>query len=240
MKLLSPPKISPAEACPYIQGEMASHEFFLASDLSAEELEICLAKGFRKFGIYYFRPACGTCQSCIPIRVSAKSFSPSKSQRRVLNKNKDIEVRYSNLSYREEIYDLFVKHSKIRFAMEHEKIGSREEFIQTHFTPSCPSLLSEFYLENKLIAVGFLDVSEDSVSSVYFVYDPDYARRSLGIYGALKEIEFTNKTGKDHYYLGYWLDCNRYMKYKNQFYPHQIYDWKKESWISVLSSEKKI
>lgn len=232
MKLLSPPRISPEENCPYIDGELARHEFFLATEVDAKEFDTCLAQGFRKFGIYFFRPNCRQCQRCLPLRVKAKDFKPTKSQKRVLKKNQDLKVFYKPLVYREEIYQLFIKHSKIRFGQNEDKPGSREDFIQTHFTPSTPSVLSEFYLEDKLIAVGFLDLAASSASSVYFIYDPDYEKRSLGIYGALKEIEFTSNSGREYYYLGYYIAENKSMMYKNQFHPHEVYDWVKEVWTS--------
>ncbi|MCR9204211.1 MAG: arginyltransferase [Halobacteriovoraceae bacterium] len=230
MKLLSPPRISPEEKCPYLPDQQARHEFFLATEVDAKEFNGCLEQGFRKFGIYFFRPNCSTCKKCLPLRVRASDFKPTKSQKRVLNKNKDVKVFYKPLLYREEIFQLFVKHSKARFNQSEEHNESREEFIQTHFTPSTPSLLSEFFLEGKLIAVGFLDISSDAVSSVYFIYDPDFQKRSLGILGALKEIEYTKKSHKSYYYLGYYIEENRLMSYKNQFHPYEVYDWGTETW----------
>jgi leucyl-tRNA---protein transferase len=230
MKLISPPKISPEEPCPYADGELTRHEFFLAQDLTEEELDSCLERGFRKFGIYYFRPACHNCTQCIPLRVSTEDFTPSTSQKRVLKKNKDIVIKYGPLAFREEIYQLYIKHSQVRFNYTQEKIGPREEFIQTHFTPSAPSLLSEFWLDGNLVGVGFLDISKKSVSSVYFIYDPDLSKRSLGIFGVLKEIEFALETGRPFYYLGYYIESNKSMRYKEQFRPHQKFNWNKEIW----------
>jgi arginyl-tRNA--protein-N-Asp/Glu arginylyltransferase len=230
MKLLSPPRLSPEEKCPYIDSQLARHEFFLATEVDAKEFNSCLERGFRKFGIYFFRPNCKTCQKCLPLRVLADKFQPTKSQKRVLKKNSDINVFYNPPLYREEIYQLFVKHSKIRFNQDEEKTGSREDFIQTHFTPSTASVLSEFFLDDKLVAVGFLGLSIEATSSVYFIYDPDFEKRSLGIFGALKEIEYTKEAHKKYYYLGYFIEENQSMNYKNQFNPHETYDWNKETW----------
>jgi len=210
----------------------------LAQDLSEEELDEFLSQGFRKFGIYFFRPNCLNCQKCLPLRVKAEAFVPSKSQTKVLKKNKDIMIKYNALAFREDIYQLFCKHSQARFDQSQEKLSTREEFIQTHFTPSAPSLLSEFYLDEKLVAVGFLDISKQAVSSVYFIYDPDHSKRSLGIFGALKEIEFARQTNRPHYYLGYYIEENPSMNYKNQFTPFEIYNWSTGEWEEALSSSK--
>lgn len=48
----------------------------------------------------------------------------------------------------------------------------------------------KYYLENQLIAVGVVDLLPQSVSSVYFFYDPDYKKYSLGVYGVLSEIDY--------------------------------------------------
>lgn len=230
MRLLSPPKLSPEETCPYLENRMSRHEFFLASNLSEEELEVCLSKGYRKFGIYYFRPACSKCQLCLPLRVRVDLFTPSKSQKRILKKNKDLEIKYRTLTFKEELYQLYRLHSKVRFDYNDDKIGSREEFIQTHFTPSAPGMIVEYWLKDELIAAGFIDISSEAISSVYFIYHPDYKDRGLGIFGALKEIEYAKALSKKYFYLGYFVKENNFMNYKDQFRPFEVYDWKKEDW----------
>lgn len=230
MKLLSPPRLSPEERCPYLPQRMARHEFFLAQSLDDSEFDQVLEKGFRKFGIYFFRPQCKSCQKCLPLRVQAQAFSPTKSQKRVLKKNQDVSVSFRPQIFREEIFQLFVKHSKIRFNQDESSVSAREQFIQTHFTPTTKCLLSEFYLGQTLIAVGFLDISQKATSSVYFIYDPDHSKRSLGVFGALKEIEFTREQGLSYYYLGYYIEENNSMSYKNQFSPYELYDWDEDKW----------
>ena len=39
------------------------------------------------------------------------------------------------------------------------------------YSPSTPSLQSEFYINGELIGLGFLDRGKDCLSSVYFIYD---------------------------------------------------------------------
>lgn len=46
----------------------------------------------------------------------------------------------------------------------------------------------KYYLDDELIAVGVVDLLPESVSSVYFFYDPAYKKYSLGVYGVLSEI----------------------------------------------------
>lgn len=229
MKLLSPHQLSPEDICPYLPEQFARHEFFLATELNEEELDNILQAGFRKFGIYYFRPNCRSCNSCSPIRILTNKFEPSKSQRRLIKKNQDIKINFSSVVFEEEIYELFLKHDQTRFKNKNQ-FTSRTDFIQTHFTVTSPSLLLKAYLDDKLICVGFLDIGKQSVSSSYYIYDPDFLKRGLGIWGAIQEIEFARSLNIPHYYLGYYLEQNNSMNYKSQFLPHEFYDWSKKEW----------
>lgn len=52
------------------------------------------------------------------------------------------------------------------------------------------SFHQQYWLDDKLIAVGVIDILPGSVSSVYFFYDPDYNFLSLGTYGSLRWVLF--------------------------------------------------
>lgn len=71
--------------------------------------------------------------------------------------------------------------------------------------------------EIKLIAIAVLDVLDHAVSSVYFIYDPDYSHLGLGTVSALREICIAEIFQRKWYYLGYYIpDCDK-MKYKAKF-----------------------
>jgi len=220
--------ISDEFSCPYLD-QQARNEYFFAMELDHDDINKLLAEGWRKFGWYYFRPACDNCKACIPLRILTNEFKPSRSQRKVLNKNADTEMKVSSLEFRDEIFELYKKHSRIRFDQPSEK----QDFIETHFFPSCPAVQTEYYIDNKLVAVGFLDQGATGLSSVYFIYDTDYSHLSLGVYGALMEIELAQKMNLEYYYLGYWIPENKSMRYKNKYYPHELMDWETNDWSRV-------
>ncbi len=227
MIIIQEPHISDNNSCAYIEGETCRFQYFFALDLNENELDVLLSSGWRKFGVYYFRPDCGKCFKCIPIRILTGEFSASKSQRRVLRKSSEIEVKFGPLEFKEEIYDIYREHSKTRFGNETE----REDFISTFYTRTCPAYQSEYYLNNELIGVGFLDRSSQSLSSVYFIYRTDFMDYNPGTYSILKEIEFAAGLGLPYYYLGYYIAENPRMSYKNQFFPNEKYDWNKGLWL---------
>ena len=220
--------ISDSFACPYLE-KLARNEYFFAMELDHNEINKLLAEGWRKFGWYYFRPACDNCQACTPLRILTQEFKPSRSQRKVINKNVNTEFKVCSLDYRDEIFELYKKHSRERFDQPSEK----QEFIETHFFNSCPGLQTEYYVDGKLAAVGFLDQGSEGLSSVYFIYDTDYSHLSLGVFGAIKEIELAKKMDLKYYYLGYWIEQNKSMRYKNKYYPHELMDWDSEEWNKV-------
>ncbi|KAK6462643.1 arginine-tRNA-protein transferase [Scheffersomyces coipomensis] len=74
-----------------------------------------------------------------------------------------------------------------------------------------------YYLEDKLIAVSVLDFLPTGVSSIYFIWDPDYAHLSLGTLSGLREILMCEELKLGYYYLGYYIDDCPKMNYKSKF-----------------------
>ncbi len=226
MILLQEPTLSSWESCSYLPDRKWRFEYFFAMNLTSGELEGLLEKGWRKFGTYFFRPQCDPCRSCIPVRVLTQKFTPTKSQRRVLRKCADIKVSFSPLQYSERIYEIYRDHSLNRF----NRITDRDDFIHSFYFQSCPGLQSEYYLGGQLIAAGFLDRSDRGFSSVYFVFDTAYESYSLGTFSIIKEIEHAASIDLTYYYLGYYIEENRSMSYKNNFKPTEQYDWETGTW----------
>ncbi|MCP4163092.1 MAG: arginyltransferase [Deltaproteobacteria bacterium] len=224
--ILKEKEFSEEENCPYFPERKSRNEFMLATDLSGEEFNELLKNGWRRFGIYFFRPNCKYCNACIPIRIPVNKFMLSKSQRRVQKKNKDTKVIVRELSFHESLYDLYEDHSK-RFDQE----SSRENFIQTFFHRSVPAIQTEYYVNEKLSGFGFIDIGKEGASSVYFVFGSEFSKLSIGTFGVIKEIEISKNSGLDYYYLGYYLEKNKHMKYKNSFKPYELYDWGKDIWV---------
>jgi len=212
--------------CPYLPDRKKQIRYFLASELNESDISLLLAKGWRKFGVYFFQPSCPDCSECIPVRVLCDEFKPSKSQRRNLKKNSNIDIVFAPLKYSERAFEIYKDHSSQRFSQD----CNLEEFISGFFSPSVPSLQSEYYLNGELIGLGFLDKGEGCLSSVYFIYDTKFSHLGLGTFSILKEIEHTQMLGLKYYCLGYYVqECQR-MAYKNNFRPREHYNWLEDKW----------
>lgn len=225
---LQEPRLSEDSPCPYLEGKTFRQEYFFAHDLTAEEFQKYLESGWRRFGLFFFRPRCPACRECKPIRIKAREFQPGKSQRRIRRKNKGTEVLLRPPSFREEIFQLYLAHRK-KFP-DRKEDEDRETFIRSYFQPAVPTFLSVYTHQGHLAGTGFLDQGVDGLSSVYFCYHPDVAHLGLGTFSIMKEIELVHQLGMDYYYLGYYIaDCNR-MNYKGKFHPAQIMDWDSGNW----------
>lgn len=218
--------IGPPGPCAYLPELRWRFEYFFAAELDGTELESYLSRGWRKFGLHYFRPRCSGCLACVPLRVRVRDFLPTKSQRRVLRKGTAVSMTMGPLDYDDELFEVYRDHSWNRFG----KHSSPEEFIDSFFVESCPSLISRYRLNGELIAVGFLDRSDQALSSVYFTYRGAFDHLGLGNLSVMREIEYARSQGMEYYYLGYHIAQNRSMAYKNRFHPHETMDWETEQW----------
>ncbi len=210
----------PAHACPYLPGREARICGFVAESLSASLYHELMDLVFRRSGRLFYRPACAGCRECVPIRVSVAAFTPSRSQRRVSRRNADVSVEVGRPMPTDEKHALFRRY----LAGQHDgsMSGERSSFEQFLYAPAVDTLEFEYRLGRRLVGVGLADVCVRSLSSVYFYFDPEMRRRSLGVYSALQEIEYCRREGIPHYYLGYYVQDSGAMNYKARFRPYEL------------------
>jgi arginine-tRNA-protein transferase len=231
MKILSAPKLSDIQPCPYLDNRDSVQEFFFALEMSDVEIEILISNGWRKFGAYIFRPSCLTCKECRPTRIDVKNFTLNKKQRKLVRKSEDIKIEFLPLHFKEEFYEIFKDHSKNRFNQTPSEIGDIDSFKETFFIKTCPSEVCIYSLDEKIIAWGIIDIGTDSLSSVYFAFDTNYSKLELGKLSILKEIEHAKKLGLSHYHLGYYIEGNKSMAYKATYSPRQFMSWEDGKWL---------
>ena len=210
------------EPCPYLDDQVSRLPLrYQRRRPSASEFDDSLGQGDRRVGMMLYRTNCPTCRACEPIRVPVMTFKPSKSQRRLLNKNKGLQVKLGPAIFTQERLELFNRHKFERGLNKNERPMKRSGY-ENWLLHSCANTREfRYYFEEKLIGVSILDFGERDVSSVYFYFDPDFAHLSLGTYSALFEIMWMRSRALRHYYLGlYVADCS-HLSYKARFYPHQ-------------------
>jgi arginine-tRNA-protein transferase len=203
------------------------NEQFFADQVSSDQLDVLLAGGWRHFGTQFFKYSYGfydlDVRRVIPLRIRLEDFSVSKSQRRVLRKNTDLETVIKSVEITAQVEALFEMH-KQRF-----KSGVPESIydflsVEPSTTP-CEGQEVAVYDDHHLLAVSYFDVGAMSNSGIYAMFDPDYADRSLGIFTMLKEIEHAIETGKQFYYQGYSYEGPSFYDYKKRFRGSEGFDW---------------
>ena len=215
----------PDRPCPYLPGRVEIIRGFACERMPGEMYHAFMDRAFRRSGRLFYQPVCRGCRACQPIRVPTATFRTSKSQRRVWRRNQDLAVtvtphpRASN-----EKFKLYLRYQRARH--DRERDGGDADiagFVDFLYRSAVDTV--EFAYRDaagKLIGVGIGDLCAASLSSVYFYFDPNERRRSLGIFSAMWEIAFAAERNVPHYYLGYWVrDCAT-MKYKAEFRPHEL------------------
>lgn len=179
--------------------------------------------GFRRSGNHIYRPHCASCSACIPARIPVAEFQPRRGQRRILQRNRDLMVTYSDDIRDDEAFDLYHRYICLRHAdgdMYPPDRDQYEAFLNrvwdcTHYY--------RFYDRGRLVALAVIDELEDGLSAIYTFFEPGEDRRSLGTFAILWQVEKARDMGLDYVYLGYWIRDCRKMSYKSDFRPLEIY-----------------
>lgn len=227
---LYPQSLDERSKCPYIKdGRERQFRYFFATQLDSNELGGYLRSGWRKFGMYYYKPECPQCQACQPLRVKVQDLKLSKSLRRCWNKS-DAVLSYEieKPIYSDRAFEIYRKHSQFRFD---QKAGDKEHFIESFYLPSAPMKQTNIYYGKELMGVGYLDLCDDGMSSVYFAFDPEISSYSPGTYSIMAEIEYVKQMNQPYYYLGYWVKQCSALDYKRRFKPYEVFDWKINQWV---------
>ncbi len=214
--------------CGYLADRDSSLDFKIMVDVDPSELESMLVRGWRRFGPSYFRPRCAHCNECVGIRVLVNEWVASRSQRRVLQQNKDLQVmmgppqtderrlalyrKWHEFRERERGWEPSVLDAEgygIEFAFPHPAARELSYWLRTEHGP-------------QLIAVGLCDATPAAWSAIYCYYDPSFAKRSLGVFNVLTQLLIAKQKALPHVYLGFRVKPCPSMAYKSKFIPHEL------------------
>ena len=181
--------------------------------------------GFRRSQNIAYRPACESCSACVSARIPAKDYAFSRSERRVLARNDDLERHLVEAEATMEQFDLLRRYLLTRHADGGMAEMTWPDYVAMVEDTAVRTHLIEYRLPSTdggpgdLVAVTLTDLLRDGLSMVYSFYEPTMERRSLGRFAILDHVRQAAQVGLPYVYLGYWIQGSAKMDYKAEFRP---------------------
>ena len=191
--------------------------------------------GFRRSGAHIYAPNCPHCHSCIPIRIPVNTFKPNRSQRRVMNKNRDLQVKCIPATFQQEHFELYQRYLSYRHSGSSMENPSTDDYMNFLSCAWSETYFYEFRDKDRLVAVTVADKLTQGLSAVYTFFDPDYEIHSLGTFAILWLVQETGSLQLRWLYLGYWIPNCKKMQYKSAFRPAEIFS--NGRWIPLSESQ---
>lgn len=211
--------------CSYFDNETSDIRYRYLQTCSTAEYQNMLEHGWRRFGKMHFVPECANCSKCISMRIDVKNYQFSKSEKRVMAKNRETKIYIQDPSLTTDHLKLYDKYHK---TMSEKKAWT--------YTPIEPVEYNRSYVQGKadyskeflyvrdgqLIGVALTDILPESISSIYCFYDHAHEDLSIGKFSILAQIKVAKELNIPYIYLGYWIDKHYSMGYKEAYTPFEV------------------
>lgn len=211
--------------CPYLDGKMERRVVTELVGRGANALHDTLSlSGFRRSHGIAYAPACPDCSACVPVRIDVAGFRPSRTQRRVANRNADLAAAERPPEATDDQYALFARYIRSRHGdgdMANMVEGDYRALVED--TPVESTVLELRDDDGILIAGCLVDRLSDGLSAVYSFFDPTLDKRSLGTFMVLWLVERARALKLPYVYLGYWIEESPKMAYKARFRPLEAF-----------------
>ena len=235
--------LTPPGPCPYLPGREERKVFTpLIGEMSTDLNGMLSQLGFRRSQSIAYRPACEGCSACISVRIRVDDFTPSRSMRRVRNRNATIHRDVVRPVTTSEQYSLFSRYLNTRHAGGGMSEMDMHDFAGMVEDTAVDTVIVEYRKpveEGRMLrAFCLIDRLEDGLSMVYSVFEPDAASEGPGVYMVLDQIDFALELGLPYVYLGYWIAGCQKMEYKRRFKPLEALT--PDGWMPIEDASEQI
>jgi arginyl-tRNA--protein-N-Asp/Glu arginylyltransferase len=208
-----------AVPCPYLPGRAERKLIVELSGRAAPAFYDALSRlGFRRSHRFAYRPACRACAACVPVRIAAERFTPTRSIRRVRNAHADLTAVVLAPRATIEQFRLFVVYQHARHRDSEMAVMSYGDYRGMVEDTALRTAIVEFRdPDGRLVLVSLIDRVDDGISAVYTFYDPARRPGGLGTWSILWLVEECRRHGLPYVYLGYWIADSPKMAYKARF-----------------------
>lgn len=207
-------------ACPYGLPHMATFHQATFAPLSERAMELFLAAGYRRNGNCLYSMKCRGCDSCLAIRLHASTFRPNRNQKRAWKRNGDVDKELYPLTPDKENLDLCERFLRSRYPKENNNApGYYRDFFLNNIVSSAQI---QYRVDRVLVGTSIIDIGYNWLNAVYFYFDPEESKRSLGTFNILHLIDLCREWEIEYLYLGYLIREVSAMSYKENFKPYYV------------------
>lgn len=211
--------------CSYFETKLSDIRYKYMHNCLKVDYQKMLERGWRRFGKMHFVPECKECTQCVSMRIDVTNYKFSKSEKRVINKNKDTKVYIRPPSMTQEHLNLYDKYHKF---MNKKKDWTYNKIEPSEYLKSYVDGKDEYakeflyVVDDELIGVALVDILPKAISAIYCYYNHSYSELSIGKFSILTQIKIAKELNIPYIYLGYWIKNHYSMGYKEHYKPYEI------------------
>ena len=211
------------EPCPYLTNREEKKIFLIMDDINkSNEYEHLIKSGFRRSHNILYNQVCADCNLCKSIRINVNNFKLSKSNKRVLNKNKNLFIKKLSNNPSKEQFILFKKYLEFKHNDSEMNEMNFHDYCKMFDSKGINTKIYEYFYEGELAGCVISDFLEGSISMVYSFYSEIFLKNSFGKYVILDHFRLAKDFDMDYVYLGYWVEGSTKMEYKNSFNSSEV------------------
>lgn len=240
-KFLESLEVNSHNTCSYFPEKDSSLAVFCHKQpLSPPFIDQILEHGFRRSGFCFYKTACENCSACMGYRLPLRNFHLSNSQKKVLRKNKNIQLKIVQPNATKQKEELYIKYQYQQHFQKstdglNQKEFNRQEMLDVMYHQmyenTFHSIEMELYREEQLVGFAVFDIGNRSISAVYSVYDPDFYKISPGKLMILRSIQWAKQMDYHYYYLGIYIEGHPKMEYKASYGMAEILSPNETQWM---------